>query len=70
MTRAVTTVPELTVRRLGGAFGAEITGLDLSERLDETSVDALRRIFLEHCVLVLPGQGHLAPAQQPAFASR
>jgi taurine dioxygenase len=61
---------DFTVRRLGGTFGAEITGLDLSAQLDETTVDALRRTFLEHCVLVFPGQGHLTPAQQAAFASR
>ena len=46
----------LTIRRIGAFLGAEITGIDLTRPLDETTVDALTRAHAEHGVLVFPRQ--------------
>jgi taurine dioxygenase len=67
MTRTTVT-PGHSTRALGGSIGAEVGGLDLSAPLDESTARALRQLFLQHCVLVFPEQGHLSPAQQVAFA--
>jgi taurine dioxygenase len=55
------------VRPLSPALGAEVTGVDLSAPLDEAGFAVLHAAFLEHQVLVFPGQ-QLAPAAQEAFA--
>jgi len=59
----------MTVRRLGYALGAEVTGLDLRRPLDEEAVCALRAAWLEHLVLVFPGQD-LSAEQHIAFSRR
>jgi taurine dioxygenase len=59
----------LTIRRLGYALGAQITGLDLKSRLDDESVEALRKAWLDHVVLCFPGQD-LSAEEQIAFAGR
>jgi taurine dioxygenase len=59
----------MTVRRIAGAIGAEVTGIDLAQ-LDEAAVAALRRAFLDHGVIFVLDQGHLTPAQFLAFARR
>jgi taurine dioxygenase len=58
----------LTVRRLAGALGAELSGIDLAKPLDPGDVAELRRAILDHGVVFLRGQGlshddHLALAQ-------
>ena len=53
----------LAVHRAGPRFGAEITGVDLTHPVDDTTADTLRRAFAEHKVLVFRGQ-HLTPDQQ------
>jgi taurine dioxygenase len=55
------------VRRLAGALGAEIAGVDLGEIRDAETVAAIRRALLEHHVLVLRDQ-KLTPAEQLDFA--
>ncbi len=40
----------------GGPLGARVTGLDLSQPLDEATVHELRQALLTYCVLVFPSQ--------------
>jgi taurine dioxygenase len=54
----------MDVRRIAGALGAEIAGVDLSKRFDEKAV---REAFLQHQVVFFRGQ-KLDPAQFMAFA--
>ena len=46
----------LNVRRAAYALGAEVTGFDASQPLAAATVAELRRLWLEHLVLVFPGQ--------------
>lgn len=71
--RTVDTMPaelnsKFQITRLAGSLGAAVEGLDLAQPLDEPVVAALRKAFLEHLVLVFPGQAHITPAQHVAFA--
>jgi taurine dioxygenase len=54
----------MEVRRVAGALGAEIAGVDLSR---DVPVEAIRAAFLEHQVIFFRDQ-HLTPAQFMAFA--
>jgi len=58
----------LTVKRIAGALGAEIGGVDLRE-LDDGTLAAIRAAWLEHLVIFFRDQP-LAPAQYMAFAQR
>ncbi|MFD0279650.1 TauD/TfdA dioxygenase family protein [Kitasatospora sp. NPDC127111] len=55
------------IRRIGGRIGAEITGLDLTEPLDEKTVAALDEALLQHKALFFRGQ-HLDDEGQQRFA--
>jgi taurine dioxygenase len=55
------------VKPVGYALGAEVTGVDLSQPLEAGTLEAIRAAWLEHLVLVFPGQS-LSPAQQVAFS--
>lgn len=57
------------IRRAAGALGAEVRGIDLALPLDQPLFAALKAAFLEHHVLVFPGQEHLTPDQISRFAS-
>jgi len=57
----------LEVRRIAGALGGEIHGVDLSRPLSEDSVAEIRRALLDHLVIFFRGQ-NLTPAQFMAFA--
>jgi alpha-ketoglutarate-dependent taurine dioxygenase len=59
----------LRVEPISGALGAEISGVDLSKPLDDATVAALRRAWLEHLVVFFRDQP-LTPAQFLAFARR
>jgi taurine dioxygenase len=59
----------MEVRRLAGALGAEIHGVDLGKTLTDDVVAEIRRVFLEHLVIFFHDQP-LAPAQFMAFAGR
>ena len=59
----------LQVRRIAGALGAEITGVDLSRPLAEGVLAAIRRAWLEHLVIFFRDQP-LAPEAYMAFARR
>jgi len=56
----------IKIRRLSHALGAEITGVDLREPLGEAAKNGIHSAWLEHHVIVFPGQ-KLTPAQQIAF---
>jgi taurine dioxygenase len=64
-----TTIAGLDVRPLAGACGAEILGIDLSQRLSDESVAGIRRALLEHCVVFFRDQT-LTVEQHKALARR
>lgn len=57
----------MQVRRVAGALGAEIHGVDLARPLEAAAVGAIRRALLDHLVVFFRGQA-LTPPQQLAFA--
>ena len=59
----------LVVEPVAGALGAEISGVDLAGPLDDTTVAAMRRAWLEHGVIFFRDQ-ELPPAAFLAFARR
>lgn len=59
----------LQIRRLGYALGAEVTGIDLAQPLDDATVAAIRRAWLDHLLLRFPKQ-ELTATQLGAFAKR
>ena len=59
----------IRVQPVAGAIGAEVSGVDLSKDLDDATVAALRRAWLEHLVLFFRDQD-LSPARFLAFARR
>ena len=56
----------ITVTPLGFAAGAQVTGVDLAKPLSELQQRQINKAWLEHIVLVFPGQ-ELTPAQQIGF---
>jgi alpha-ketoglutarate-dependent taurine dioxygenase len=60
---------KIEVRPIAGAIGAEISGVDLGKELDEETVAAIRRVWLDHCVIFFRDQD-LPPARFLAFAKR
>jgi taurine dioxygenase len=56
----------MTVKRINGALGAEIGGVDLAKPLDDATAQAIRRALAEHLVIVFRGQD-VKPAEQIAF---
>jgi taurine dioxygenase len=59
----------LQIRPIAGALGAEIAGIDLAGDLDEATIAAIRRAWLDHLVIFFRGQ-ELAPERFLAFARR
>jgi taurine dioxygenase len=55
------------VHPMSAAIGARIHGVDLSQPLDEDTVAAIRRVWLEHLVIFFPDQ-KLTSQQQLDFA--
>jgi len=60
---------DLSIRRVAGALGAEIAGVDLSQELPEATIAAIRQALLDHQVIFFRDQ-QLTPAQQVAFGRR
>lgn len=60
-------VAEISVRRVAGALGAEVVGVDLARPLSAQTCATLRAAWLEHQVLFFRDQP-LTPAQFMAFA--
>lgn len=59
----------LKVRRLAGALGAEIEGVDISQDLPDATVAAIRAAFNEHQVIFFRDQA-LTPDQQVRFGAQ
>jgi len=59
----------MNVTRLCEALGAEVTGIDLSDAVDEGVIEAITEALLEHHVLVIRDQ-NLTPEQQVNFSRR
>lgn len=59
----------LNIRRVAGALGAEIAGVDLSQPLPDETVGAIRAALNAHQVIFFRDQT-LTPAQQVAFGAR
>jgi taurine dioxygenase len=57
----------LEIRRIAGALGAEVLGVDLAQPLSQEQVGELRRAWLEHLVLFFRDQA-LTPEQFMVFA--
>ncbi len=57
----------ITVTRRAPTIGAEVQGLDLARVSDEESIELIRKLWLEHHVLVFPGQ-RLSEEAQVAFS--
>jgi taurine dioxygenase len=57
----------MEIRPLAGAIGAEIFGVDLAAPLDDETVAAIRRAWLDHLVIFFRDQ-ELPPAEFLAFA--
>src|SRR4029434_6657408 len=57
----------LTIEPLAGTLGAEISGVDLGQDLDDATVAAIRQAWLEHLVVFFRDQD-LPPARFLAFA--
>lgn len=62
-------VSRLTVKRLAGSLGAEITGIDLGPGVSDRDIAALRDLWLEHSVVFFRDQ-NLPPQEFAAFARR
>ena len=58
---------QLTIRQLGFALGAEVTGIDLRQPLNDLARREILDAWHRHLVLVFPGQD-LAAEQQIAFS--
>jgi taurine dioxygenase len=59
----------IEIRRIAGAIGAEIWGVDLAGDIPEDTIAEIRRVWLEHCVIFFRDQ-KLPPARFLAFAKR
>jgi taurine dioxygenase len=57
----------LHITPLSGALGAEVRGVDLSQKLNAATAKRIRKAFLDHQVIVFPDQS-LTPKQQLVFA--
>jgi taurine dioxygenase len=57
----------LEINRLGGALGAEVRGLNLSEPLGGNLLETVRQAFIDHSVLVFRDQT-LSPEQLITFS--
>jgi taurine dioxygenase len=61
---------DIRVDRAAGALGAIITGVQLADPLDDSTVGAIKQAFLEHQVICIRGQQDMSPEDQLAFAAR
>ncbi|MDA0996904.1 MAG: TauD/TfdA family dioxygenase, partial [Proteobacteria bacterium] len=59
----------IQVKRLAGAIGGEISGVDLSTDLPDATIDEIKRALDENHVIFFRDQD-LSPARQAAFAKR
>lgn len=60
---------EITVTKIAGAIGAEISGVDLQREISSETIAEIRRAWLDHVVIFFRDQS-LTSAQFLAFAER
>ncbi len=58
----------IAVRRIAGACGAEVSGVDLTKPLDEATVGEIRQAIVEHGCLFFRGQPGMTDQDQARFA--
>ena len=61
--------PQIIVKPLGASMGAEVSGVDLSEKLSDQTFSEIYQAFVDHLAIFLPKQQLSAP-QLSAFVSR
>lgn len=59
----------LKIRRVAGALGAELSGVDLAKPQSDATIAAIRQALVEHQVIFFRDQD-LTPDQQKAFGAR
>jgi taurine dioxygenase len=59
----------ISVERISGALGAEISGVDLSQKLDDEVIGEIRQALVDHQVIFFRDQ-HMTPDQHLAFGRR
>jgi taurine dioxygenase len=59
----------ISVNRISGALGAEVSGLDLSQKLDDEVIGEIRQALTENCVVFFRDQ-KLTSEQHLAFGRR
>src|ERR1700688_1529875 len=59
----------ISVNPISGALGAEISGVDLSQKLDDGVIGEIRQALVDNCVIFFRNQ-KLTPAQHLAFGRR
>src|SRR5258708_18518572 len=69
MTDTIASRTRISVTRLAGNIGAQISGIDTGRELSDVDVAALRQALLEHKVIFLRDQS-LDYSRQVAFAER
>ncbi|GLW46283.1 taurine dioxygenase [Streptomyces sp. NBRC 14336] len=67
--RGTAQLSRVTVQQVAGRIGAEISGVDLREELDDATVAEIRRAVLTHRVVFFRDQ-HIGHAQHIAFGRR
>jgi len=60
---------KISVNRIAGALGAEISGVDLAQKLDERVIGEIRRALVDNLVIFFRDQ-HLSPEQHLNFGRR
>jgi alpha-ketoglutarate-dependent taurine dioxygenase len=66
MPAGIEAASRLTVRKLHSALGAEVRGVDMRQSLDAATFSELHDIWMQHLVLVFPGQ-HVTDSEHVAF---
>ncbi|MDA0662442.1 MAG: TauD/TfdA family dioxygenase [Proteobacteria bacterium] len=59
----------LDIQPISGAMGAEVSGVDLAQPLDDQTFGEIYQALLDHCAIFFRDQD-ITPAQQVAFARR
>ncbi len=62
--------PPVEIKRLAGALGAEVLGLDLTREVSETDFAAVRDALHHHGIICIRGQAAMTPEDQLGFAAR
>src|ERR1700722_9592992 len=63
------TAKDMDVRAMSGNIGLEIQGIDVT-RLDDDDVRAVRKLWLDHLVVVFVGQSQVSSDDLAALAAR